>query len=173
MPTYENVIPLSQASFSGKLPRKPHNQAVRSREYLTEAEVGKLMKAARNTGRHGHRDATLILIGLPSCAAGLRAGGSALGTDRPQPGIAACGAPEERGGLLPPAARAGDTRPAAATAGLSGDALRLRHRTQGAADRLHGAQAGGKGRGAGRNRLPGPSAHAPSRVRLQAGQRWP
>ena len=48
MPTYENVIPLSQASFSGKLPRKPHNQAVRSREYLTEAEVGKLMKAARN-----------------------------------------------------------------------------------------------------------------------------
>ena len=62
MPTYENVIPLSQASFSGKLPRKPRNQAVRSREYLTEAEVGKLMKAARNTGRHGHRDATLILI---------------------------------------------------------------------------------------------------------------
>ena len=62
MPTYENVIPLSQASFSGKLPRKPHNQAVRSREYLTEAEVGKLMKAARATGRHGHRDATLILI---------------------------------------------------------------------------------------------------------------
>ena len=45
MPTYENVIPLSQASFSGKLPRKPRNLAVRSREYLTEAEVGKLMKA--------------------------------------------------------------------------------------------------------------------------------
>jgi len=62
MPSYENVIPLSQASFSGKLPRKPCNQAVRSREYLTEAEVGKLMKAARNIGRHGHRDATLILI---------------------------------------------------------------------------------------------------------------
>ena len=62
MPTYENVIPLSQASFSGKLPRKPHNQAVRSREYLTKAEVGKLMKVARNTGRHGHRDATLILM---------------------------------------------------------------------------------------------------------------
>jgi site-specific recombinase XerD len=62
MPTYDNLIPLPQTSFSGKLPRKPHNQAVRSREYLTEAEVGKLMKAARNTGRHGHRDATLILI---------------------------------------------------------------------------------------------------------------
>jgi site-specific recombinase XerD len=29
---------------------------------LIEAEVGKLMRAARNTGRHGHRDATLMLI---------------------------------------------------------------------------------------------------------------
>ena len=62
MPTYDNLIRLPQTSFSGKLPRKPINQAVRSREYLTEAEVGKLMKAARKTGRHGHRDATLILL---------------------------------------------------------------------------------------------------------------
>ena len=166
MPTYENVIPLSQASFSGKLPRKPRNQAVRSREYLTEAEVGKLMKAARNTGRHGHRDATLILIAYRHALRVCRAGGPALGADRPQPGIAARGTPEERGGLLPPATRAGDSCPAAATAGLSGDTLRLRHRAQGAADRLHGAQAGGEGRGEGRNRIPGPSAHAPSRVRF-------
>jgi integrase len=62
MDTYDNLVRLPQPSFSGKLPRKPHNQAVRSREYLTEAEVEKLMKAARNTGRHGHRDATLILM---------------------------------------------------------------------------------------------------------------
>jgi integrase len=62
MPSYQNLNRLPQASFSGKLPRKPCNQAVRSREYLTEAEVGKLMKAARKTGRHGHRDATLILL---------------------------------------------------------------------------------------------------------------
>ncbi len=32
-----------------------------SREYLTPHEVEKLIKAARD-GRHGHRDATLILI---------------------------------------------------------------------------------------------------------------
>ena len=63
MATYENVIPLSQASFSGKLPIKPRNKDVRRREYLTEKEVDRLMKAARETGRHGHRDATLILIG--------------------------------------------------------------------------------------------------------------
>jgi type 1 fimbriae regulatory protein FimB/type 1 fimbriae regulatory protein FimE len=62
MPTYNNVVPLSQASFSGKLPRKPKNKDVRSREYLTEKEVDKLMAAARKTGRHGHRDATLILL---------------------------------------------------------------------------------------------------------------
>jgi type 1 fimbriae regulatory protein FimB/type 1 fimbriae regulatory protein FimE len=57
------VIPLRQPSFSGKLPRKPKNRDVRSREYLTDKEVDHLMKAAKNTGRHGHRDATLILVG--------------------------------------------------------------------------------------------------------------
>jgi type 1 fimbriae regulatory protein FimE len=62
MATYDNVVPLSQRSFSGKLPRKPRNQDVRSREYLTEKEVERLMTAARNIGRHGHRDTTLILI---------------------------------------------------------------------------------------------------------------
>ncbi len=52
-----------QTSFSGKLPpRKPHNAQVRAREYLTGEEVRRLMQAARRTGRHGHRDATLILI---------------------------------------------------------------------------------------------------------------
>ncbi len=52
-----------QTSFSGKLPpRKPHNAQVRPREYLTGEEVRRLMQAARRTGRHGHRDATLILI---------------------------------------------------------------------------------------------------------------
>jgi type 1 fimbriae regulatory protein FimB/type 1 fimbriae regulatory protein FimE len=40
--------------------RKP-NAELRQREYLTEAEVERLLKAAK-AGRHGHRDATLILI---------------------------------------------------------------------------------------------------------------
>ena len=35
---------------------------VRPREYLTEDEVRRLMQAARRVGRHGHRDATLILL---------------------------------------------------------------------------------------------------------------
>ena len=52
-----------QTPFSGKFPpRKPHNARVRPREYLTGEEVRRLMQAARRTGRHPHRDATLILI---------------------------------------------------------------------------------------------------------------
>ena len=57
-----SVIPLAQTSFSGKLPKKPRNRDVRPREYLTPKEVDALMKAARQSGRHGHRDATLILL---------------------------------------------------------------------------------------------------------------
>jgi integrase len=39
----------------------PANADLRPREYLTEAEIEKLIKAAKD-GRYGHRDATLILI---------------------------------------------------------------------------------------------------------------
>jgi type 1 fimbriae regulatory protein FimE len=54
---------VGQASFSGKSPpRKPKNIEVRPREYLTEDEVQRLIQAARRRGRHGHRDATLILM---------------------------------------------------------------------------------------------------------------
>ena len=45
-----------------KVPGRPKNADVRSREYLTLDEVGALMKAAGNTGRHPHRDKTLILM---------------------------------------------------------------------------------------------------------------
>ena len=43
------------------VPIRPANAELRTREYLTEAEVEKLTKEARH-GRYGHRDATLILI---------------------------------------------------------------------------------------------------------------
>jgi len=58
-----NVLP-----FPGIfIPRRLHltrkkNSEYRSREYLTEAEVEQLMAAAGRVGRHGHRDATLILL---------------------------------------------------------------------------------------------------------------
>jgi type 1 fimbriae regulatory protein FimB/type 1 fimbriae regulatory protein FimE len=40
--------------------RRPNNQ-LRTREYLTEAEVERLIKAAKGN-RHGQRDATMILV---------------------------------------------------------------------------------------------------------------
>ena len=49
----------------GRLP----NVQYRTREYLTEKEVERLMKAAGDN-RHGHRDATMILL---SYRDGLRA----------------------------------------------------------------------------------------------------
>ena len=42
-------------------PKRPTNTELRTREYLTEAEVERLMKAAKH-GRYAQRDATLILI---------------------------------------------------------------------------------------------------------------
>jgi len=42
-------------------PRRRRNGDLRTREYLTEAEVERLMKAATGN-RHGHRDATMVLV---------------------------------------------------------------------------------------------------------------
>ena len=43
-------------------PRKPRNLDRRTREYLTEPEVGLLVDAAKKAGRHRHRNATMILL---------------------------------------------------------------------------------------------------------------
>src|SRR3954465_10116958 len=43
-------------------PRKRPNAASRSREYLTPSEVDRLREASVKRGRHGHRDATMILL---------------------------------------------------------------------------------------------------------------
>jgi type 1 fimbriae regulatory protein FimB/type 1 fimbriae regulatory protein FimE len=42
-------------------PTRPPNSELRTREYLTSAEVERLMKAATKN-RHGHRDATMVLV---------------------------------------------------------------------------------------------------------------
>jgi integrase len=42
-------------------PTRPPNSDLRTREYLTEAEVERLMAAARKN-RWGHRDATMVLV---------------------------------------------------------------------------------------------------------------
>jgi len=49
---------------NGKVPppRRVPNAERRSREHLTPAEVDQLIKAAGSVGRHGPRDATLLLV---------------------------------------------------------------------------------------------------------------
>ena len=60
------VLPLPRRSaphtLNQKLPQRRKNADYRSREYLTEQEVGQLMDAAAQVGRHGHRDSTLIML---------------------------------------------------------------------------------------------------------------
>jgi type 1 fimbriae regulatory protein FimE len=68
----ENVISIDQryteksapTTVNGRVapPIRKKNMDVRPREYLTGSEIELLMKAAKNTGRHGHRDSTLILV---------------------------------------------------------------------------------------------------------------
>jgi len=62
MGTKAEVVSFPQTPKTGKSPKRRRNAEVRSREYLTEDEVQALAKAAKVTGRHGHRDATLILV---------------------------------------------------------------------------------------------------------------
>jgi integrase len=43
-------------------PRKPKNKDRRPREYLSPHEVDTIIATARQIGRHGHRNATMILM---------------------------------------------------------------------------------------------------------------
>jgi integrase len=50
------------APYSAIPPRRTKNLDRRTREYLTPAEVEKLLQASAKVGRHGARDRTLILL---------------------------------------------------------------------------------------------------------------
>src|SRR5271154_1571580 len=57
-----NLRLLSETPINGTVPpRRRPNAELRPREYLTEAEVERLMKAAGKNW-NGHRDATMILL---------------------------------------------------------------------------------------------------------------
>ena len=66
---FTNVIALrsekqtSQGNKLRKVPSRPKNRDVRSREYLLADEIESLMKAAGSVGRHRLRDRSLILVG--------------------------------------------------------------------------------------------------------------
>jgi len=67
MAAHSNVVPLRAprpSTENGNVapPRRVCNAERRTREHLTPAEVESLVRAARSFGRHGHRDATLLLV---------------------------------------------------------------------------------------------------------------
>ena len=52
----------ARSTTANRTLRRLPNAAYRSREYLTEAEVERLIEAARKRGRNGVRDAAAILL---------------------------------------------------------------------------------------------------------------
>lgn len=64
-PIHEVTLPPANPRFReswSKPPRKRPNAELRSREFLTPAEVQQLLEAAQSLGRLRHRDGTMILI---------------------------------------------------------------------------------------------------------------
>src|SRR5215471_17418663 len=61
MLTVPNLRVVEPNNIYRKVPTRRPNAEMRTREYLTPAEVEKLIAAAK-LGRHGQRDATLILV---------------------------------------------------------------------------------------------------------------
>ena len=63
------------------MPRRRPNAELRTREYLTDAEVERLTEAAKGN-RHGHRDATMILVAYRHGLRAVELVGPSLGSDR-------------------------------------------------------------------------------------------
>jgi integrase len=62
MPANPNLRLVAPANQNRTVPHRAANATYRKREHLTPAEIEKLIEAAKHN-RHGHRDATLILVG--------------------------------------------------------------------------------------------------------------
>ena len=58
----KRAIPAVPTIVRRKVPRRRANADYRSREYLSEKEVGEVIAAAATQGRHGLRDSALVLI---------------------------------------------------------------------------------------------------------------
>src|ERR1700740_388654 len=103
-----------------KVPLRRANVSYRSREYLSDREVAALMAAAAGVGRHGARDAALILIAYRR---GLRVSelvSPALGPGRPAEGATARHAAQGMASPRSTPCAAGTARLAPAAAGLPG-----------------------------------------------------
>ena len=151
-------------------PKRLPNAELRTREYLTEAEVERLMDAAKDN-RYGHRDATMILVAYRH---GLRVSELVdLRWDQIEFASATLARPPGQAGHAqhPPDPR-GRIAGAAAAQARAGAQVAVRVHV-GARRALHHRRLcphGRAGRGRGQAGLQGPPAHAAARLRLRAGE---
>ena len=145
------------------------NSSVRTREYLTTAEIERLMAAARKSSRYGHRDATMILIGYRH---GLRAS-ELCDLQWSQLELATGRLHVRRAKNGSPSVHPRDTR-SAASAARTGAVLARLHDRAGRADDAQGLPCTIRSdRGLGQDGIPDTSAHAAAWLRLRPGERRP
>lgn len=106
-------------TLNGKVPpRRVKNAVLRSREYLTNDEVERVMDAAGKIGRHGHRDRTLVMIAFRHALRVSELVCPALGSSRLKAGNSARQPSQEWIPQYSPHSGSRDPCPATSAAGL-------------------------------------------------------
>lgn len=153
-----------------KVPCRPKNRDVRSREHLLPKEVESLMKSTGKVGRHGLRDRTLILVAYRHGLRVSRAGRSEIGSGGIQTRPATRQSAQERF-----VSHASHRRRRAATAAsfearIPRCAVRLYDLTWGGIDSIDRFEVAGACRSASIGPLSRPSSYALTRHRLLSGK---
>ena len=164
------VAPCNENRQVEAMPRRPANAELRSREYLTPAEIEKLIKAAKE-GRWGHRDATLIMVAYRH---GLRAKEACeLEWSQVEFGrSAALHVRRAKQGSRSPDPGRRTAHAHGPAQGATGQWLCVHERTWHAVHARCHQPPGEDHRPARRPTAARPLPHASALVRLQAGQRW-
>ena len=151
-------------------PKRLPNADLRTREHLTEAEVERLMAAARKN-RWGHRDATMVLVAYRHGLRAVRACGPAVGSGRLRIGRAARPQGQARHAQHPSDPR-GRTTGAAAAPARAGAQVALRVHL-GAGSALQHRRLRPHGRAGGRSRPSWASRRTRTCSGTPAATRWP
>jgi hypothetical protein len=151
-------------------PTRRPNADLRTREYLTEAEVQRLMKAARGN-RWGHRDATMLLVAFrhglrASELVDLRVGAGGVQDGHPARPESQTGHPQQP---PDPRGRAACSAAVAARAGAEVN-VRVHLGAERAVQHCRVRPDGGAGREESQAGLQGSPAHAQACLRVCAGQ---
>ena len=154
------------------MPRRAKNSDLRTREYLTEAEIEALIAAARRN-RYGHRDATMILVafrhGLRSSeVTDLRWDQVDFTSSSPARSQGQGGHPQRSSPKW-----VGDEGPAPTATEKRRQPFRVRQRARRAIHQRRVCQDDPTGSDGSTHWTKGSPPHAPACLRLRTGQCWP